>query len=92
VSDEEIEEIVAELQSAGKLAKLLVKLGVEPPMKESARTKQMTYAFSQQDESFMALAAHEDERVRDLIAGAPGGEEHHRRDPRAAVDAAPATA
>jgi hypothetical protein len=67
-TDEEIEDIVAQLQSAGKFAKLLQGLGVEPPMKLSPRTKQMTYAFSQQDEEFMALGAHPDERVRLLIA------------------------
>jgi hypothetical protein len=59
---------VEELQSAGKLAQVLRKLGVEPPMKISPRTKDLTFAFSQQDEEFMALGAHEDPRVRAVIA------------------------
>jgi hypothetical protein len=58
---------VDELQSAGKLAEVLRSLGVEPPMKISKRTKLETFAFSQQDEEFMALGAHEDERVRLVI-------------------------
>lgn len=63
-----IVEDVDELQSAGKLAKVLRTLGVEPPMKISKKTKELTFAFSQQDEEFMALGAHPDERVRDVIA------------------------
>lgn len=57
-----------QLQSANKFAEQLRALGVEPPMKLSARTKLLTYAFSQQDDAFMALASHDDVRVRDLMA------------------------
>lgn len=56
-----------QLQSAAKFAAQLRALGVEPPMKVSARTKLPTFAFSQQDEEFMDLVTHEDERVRDLV-------------------------
>lgn len=59
---------VDELQSAGKLAEVLRSLGVDPPMKESPRTKLQTYAFSLQDEDFVALGAHSDPRVRAVIA------------------------
>lgn len=59
---------VDELQSNGKLAKVLESLGVDVPMKISPRTGLMTHAFSQQDEEFMALVSHPDERVRDVIA------------------------
>lgn len=56
-----------QLQSAAKFAAQLQALGIEPPMKISARTKLPTFAFSQQDEEFMDLVTHEDERVRDLV-------------------------
>lgn len=59
---------IDELMSAGKLAAALRSLGVEPPMKVSQRTNLETYAFSLQDEDFIALGAHEDPRVRALIA------------------------
>lgn len=58
---------VDELMSNGKLAQVLQSLGVEPPMKISPRTHELTHAFSQQDEEFMALGAHPDERVRRVI-------------------------
>lgn len=57
-----------QLQSAAKFAEQLKALGIEPPMKISARTKLPTYAFSQQDEDFMALCVHEDVAVRELMA------------------------
>lgn len=58
---------VDQLQSAGKLASVLRGLGVEPPMKISPRTDQKTFAFSLQDEDFLALAHHPDDRVRAVI-------------------------
>jgi len=57
-----------QLQSANKFAQQLRDLGVDPPMKMSARTKMLTFAFSQQDDEFMALASHEDQKVRELLA------------------------
>lgn len=57
-----------ELQSAGKLAQVLADLGVDPPRKISPRTGEETFAFSQQDEDFVALGSHPDERVRKVVA------------------------
>ena len=57
-----------DLQSAARLAACLTELGVEVPMKTSPRTNMITYAFSQQDDEFMALAAHPEPKVRALIA------------------------
>lgn len=66
-TDEEVVEILGTLQSAGRLAAALRELGVEPPTKISARTEQVTYAFSLQDEDFIALGSHENPRVRALV-------------------------
>lgn len=66
-TDDEISDVLATLQSSGKLAAALTSLGVEPPMKISPRTGQTTYAFSLQDEDFIALGSHPDSRVRALI-------------------------
>lgn len=57
-----------QLQSANKFAAQLRALDIEPPMKMSARTKMLTYAFSQQDDEFMALCGHERQDVRELMA------------------------
>ncbi len=57
-----------ELQSSAKLAGHLKAAGVEVPMKESPRTKLMTYAFAQTDDEFIALGAHENPVVRNLVA------------------------
>jgi hypothetical protein len=57
-----------DLQSAPRLANILLSLGVDPPRKISPRTHQETWAFSLQDEDFVGLGAHPDERVRDVIA------------------------
>lgn len=59
---------VDELQSAGKLAAALQNLGVDPPRKISPRTGEETFAFSVQDEDFVGLGVHPDERVRQVIA------------------------
>jgi DNA polymerase family A len=56
-----------QLQSAAKFAEQLRALCIEPPMKISARTKLPTFAFSQQDDEFMALVTHDDQRVRELM-------------------------
>ncbi len=56
-----------DLQSSAKFARFLEAAGIEVPMKISARTKLPTFAFAQTDEEFVALAAHPDERVRDLV-------------------------
>ena len=61
-----------ELMSNLKFAVLLESLGVTPPTKVSARTGEDTFAFAKSDEGFKALADHEDERVRNLIAARLG--------------------
>jgi hypothetical protein len=58
---------VTELQSAAKLASVLEGLGVTPPKKISPRTELETYAFSLQDEEFLALGTHPDPKVRAVI-------------------------
>ena len=61
-----------ELMSNPKFAVLLESLGVTPPTKVSARTGKDTFAFAKSDEGFKALADHEDERVRNLVAARLG--------------------
>lgn len=60
------------LMSNPKLAELLESFGVEPPMKVSARTGKITYAFAKSDEGFKALLEHEDERVQTIVAARLG--------------------
>ena len=60
------------LMSNPKLAELLIKMGVEPPMKESPANGKLTYAFAKNDEEFKALADHPDERVQAIIAARLG--------------------
>lgn len=51
-----------------KFAELLIKAGVEPPMKRSGTTGQMTYAFAKTDDEFMELREHPDPLVQSLMA------------------------
>jgi DNA polymerase len=60
------------LMSNPKLAELLIKMGVEPPMKESPANGKLTYAFAKNDEEFKALMEHPDERVQAVIAARLG--------------------
>ena len=60
------------LMSNPKLAELLIKMGVEPPMKESPANGKLTYAFAKNDEEFKALMEHPDERVQAIIAARLG--------------------
>jgi DNA polymerase len=60
------------LMSNPKLAELLIKMGVEPPMKESPANGKLTYAFAKNDEEFKALVEHPDERVQAIIAARLG--------------------
>lgn len=60
------------LMSNPKFAKLLVDLGVEPPMKISLTTGKETLALAKSDEGFKALAEHPDERVQLLVAARLG--------------------
>lgn len=55
------------LMSNNNLATMLRALGVEPPMKISARTGNETYAFGKTDKGFTDLLEHPDERVRAAV-------------------------
>jgi DNA polymerase len=61
-----------DLMSNPKFAELLVKLGVEPPMKVSPATGKDTFAFSKTDEAFKALLEHENPEVQALVAARLG--------------------
>jgi DNA polymerase I-like protein with 3'-5' exonuclease and polymerase domains len=61
-----------ELMSNPKLAELLRKCGVEPPMKISPTTGKETYAFSKTDEGFKALLEHENIIVQNFVAARMG--------------------
>lgn len=56
-----------DLMSNEKFASLLEDLGVQPPMKVSPRTSELTYAFAKNDLDFKDLLEHEDERVCALV-------------------------
>ena len=60
------------LRSNPQFAKLLIELGVDPPMKVSARTKKATFAFAKTDEGMLALLEHENEEVQVLAAARLG--------------------
>jgi DNA polymerase len=61
-----------DLMSNPKLAELLRKCGVEPPMKVSPTTGKLTYAFSKTDEEFKALLEHENYFVQNFVAARLG--------------------
>ena len=56
------------LMSNPKFAEVLIKLGVEPPMKVSLRTEKETFAFGKTDPEFKALLEHPDPRVQTVVA------------------------
>jgi DNA polymerase len=60
------------LMSNDKFAGLLKSLGVEPPVKISARTGKQAWAFAKTDEEFKALAEHADPRVQALVGARLG--------------------
>lgn len=60
------------LNSNPKFAELLRSLGVEPPMKTSPANGKETYAFAKNDQEFLALADHPDERVQAVVAARLG--------------------
>jgi DNA polymerase I-like protein with 3'-5' exonuclease and polymerase domains len=60
------------LMSNDKFAELLIKLGVEPPSKISARTGKKAWAFAKTDEAFKALLDHDDPRVQVLVSARLG--------------------
>lgn len=61
-----------ELMSNPKFAEILLRLGVEPPMKISLTTGKETYAFAKNDEAFKALLEHENPVVQALVAARLG--------------------
>lgn len=62
-----ITDMLTHIRSAEKFAGLLRGLGVDPPMKWSARKKAEDYAFAKTDAAFIDLLEHEDARVRELV-------------------------
>lgn len=60
------------LMSNDKFAELLKSLGVDPPTKESPRTKKQAWAFAKTDEEFKQLASHPDPRVQALVSARLG--------------------
>ena len=63
---------VGQLMSNPQFAEILQRLGIDPPMKKSLATGQMTYAFSRQDVDFMDLQTHEDPQVQAVMAARLG--------------------
>ena len=61
-----------ELMSNDKFALKLKELGVEPPMKVSARTGKPTYAFSKKDIEFTDLLEHSNPDVQALVSARLG--------------------
>jgi hypothetical protein len=57
----------ADLMSNEKFANLLRRHGVEPPLKNSALTGKVTYAFAKTDEAFLELQDHPDPAVQTLV-------------------------
>jgi hypothetical protein len=55
------------LQSNDKLAAALESLGVDPPVKMSNSTGELTYAFAKNDLGFQELLDHDDDRVVALV-------------------------
>lgn len=60
------------LMSNEKFAAMLRTLGVDPPLKLSATTGRMTYAFAKTDEAMKTLAEHPDEQVQAIVAARLG--------------------
>lgn len=61
-----------DLMSNNKFAELLKQVGVEPPMKVSARTGKEAYAFAKTDEEFKALLDHPNIVVQTLVSARLG--------------------
>ena len=57
-----------DIMSNDKFALALQSLGVEPPVKTSARTGKQAWAFAKTDKGLTDLLEHEDERVQALVA------------------------
>ena len=66
------EQVKKALMSNPMFAKLLIYVGVTPPMKISARTGKETYAFAKTDKEFMNLQQHSDPIVQQLVSARLG--------------------
>lgn len=62
----------SQLMSNPKFAELLLKFGIEPPMKISKTTGKATFAFAKTDEEFTDLLEHDDPEVQALVAARLG--------------------
>jgi DNA polymerase len=62
----------ADIMSNPKLADLLRKCGVEPPMKISQKTGKEAFAFAKSDEAFKELLEHENPVVQAIVAARLG--------------------
>ena len=60
------------LMSNDKFAELLIRLGVDPPKKISARTGKEAWAFAKTDEEFKELLNHPDPRIQTLVGARLG--------------------
>lgn len=65
-------ELCTLLRSDAKMAEMLIKLGVDPPMKTSPKTKTQKYAFAKDDVGFIALQEHDNPKVQALAAARIG--------------------
>jgi len=61
-----------DIMSNPKLAVVLERLGVAPPMKTSLRTGKQAYAFAKSDQEFKALLEHENPTVQAVVAARLG--------------------
>jgi len=61
-----------DIMSNPKLAGVLERLGVVPPMKTSLRTGKQAYAFAKSDQGFKALLEHENPTVQAVVAARLG--------------------
>jgi DNA polymerase len=61
-----------DIMSNPKLAVVLERLGVVPPMKTSLRTGKQAYAFAKSDQEFKALLEHENPTVQAVVAARLG--------------------
>jgi DNA polymerase len=62
----------ADIMSNPKLADILRKCGVEPPIKISLKTGKEAFAFAKSDEAFKALLEHENPVVQAIVAARLG--------------------
>ena len=66
------EQVKKALMSNPMFAKLLIYVGVTPPMKISARTGKETYAFAKTDKEFLKLQQHPNPIVQQLVSARLG--------------------